>query len=465
MPDYIDWVKKRVETLLLPYDRMESLQEQPPLILFENVSTEYYKQALMENRRLKEKEQDTQMELYKAKADTLNLAHKLKGVQGEDASRLRSKKRSYEEIKAMLDGEHRERLRLQRAEADYQKKIRDLEKQLKDKDIQLKKEVDLRNASENQLGGEVVELRRQLKEKITPLLDCSECDHLIDQCQYLKTLIPGGRLPIADQLPHRYSTRLNQQRNMDPVQAELAEIRANMAQFMHMMQGVAQGQEELRALVQRQEAAIPPVNHALPEGGPINDPATAVVPINNCAVGDELRGIRINGQPIAPETVNARVTRAPVHNPAPLVDRQEDMFTLLSEDDEVVGRTDERDRRVDALAEKIRAMECQNSLGFDVTNMGLVEGLRIPYKFKAPSFDKYNGTSCPRTHVQAYYRKISAYTDDEKMWMYFFQDSLSGASLDWYMEMKRESIRSWRDLGEAFLRQYKHNMDMAPSRT
>jgi hypothetical protein len=141
------------------------------------------------------------------------------------------------------------------------------------------------------------------------------------------------------------------------------------------------------------------------------------------------------------------------------------MFTMLSEDDGDVGRIEDRDRKVDALAEKIIAMECQNSLGFDVTNMGLVEGLRIPHKFKAPTFDKYNGTSCPRTHVQAYYRKISAYTDDEKMWMYFFQDSLSGASLDWYMELKRDSIRCWRDLGEAFIRQYKHNMDMAPSRT
>ncbi|KAI5431214.1 hypothetical protein KIW84_035395 [Lathyrus oleraceus] len=194
MPDYIDWVKKRVETLLLPYDRMESLQEQPPLILSESVPAEHYKQAMMENRRLKEKEQEIQLELYKAKADKLSLAHKLKGVQGESASRLGSKKRSYEEVEAMLDGEHRERLRLQRAEANYQKKIRDLEKQLKDKDIQLKKEVNLRNASENQLGGEVVELRRQLKEKLTPLPECSECDLLIDQCQYLKTLIPGGHL-------------------------------------------------------------------------------------------------------------------------------------------------------------------------------------------------------------------------------------------------------------------------------
>jgi hypothetical protein len=195
MPAYIEWVKDRVGSLLLPYDRMEPLQEQPPLILSENVSAEYYKQALMENRRLKEKEQEIQMELYKAKADKLNLAHQLKGVQSEDASRLKSKKRSYEEIETLLKEEHHERLKLQKAEANYQKKIRDLERQLKDKDIQLKKEVDLRHASESQLREEVVELKVQLKEKITPLPDCSECDRLIDQCQYLKTLIPGGRLP------------------------------------------------------------------------------------------------------------------------------------------------------------------------------------------------------------------------------------------------------------------------------
>ncbi|XP_050911254.1 uncharacterized protein LOC127126375 [Lathyrus oleraceus] len=115
MPDYIDWVRNRVETLLLPYDRMEPLQEQPPLILAENVPAEQYKQALMENRWLKEKEQDTQMELYKAKADKLNLAHQLKGMQGEDASKLKSKKRSYEEIETLLNEEHHECLRLEKA--------------------------------------------------------------------------------------------------------------------------------------------------------------------------------------------------------------------------------------------------------------------------------------------------------------------------------------------------------------
>ncbi|KAI5390041.1 hypothetical protein KIW84_075390 [Lathyrus oleraceus] len=194
MPDYTDWVRKRVETLLLPYDRMEPLQEQPPLVLADSVPAEHYKQALMESRRLREKEQDTQMELYKAKADKLHLAHQLREVQGEDAGRARGKKRSYDEMESMLDTEHRECLRLQRAEVNYQKKIRDLEKQLQDKDTQLKKEMELRQKSEDYLGGEVLELRRQLKEKITPLPECSECTLLIDQCHYLKTLIPEDRL-------------------------------------------------------------------------------------------------------------------------------------------------------------------------------------------------------------------------------------------------------------------------------
>ncbi|KAI5406180.1 hypothetical protein KIW84_052792 [Lathyrus oleraceus] len=204
---------------------MESLQEQPPLILSESVPAEHYKQALMENRRLKEKEQDIQMELYKAKADKLNLAHQLKGMQGEDASRLKSKKRSYTEIETLLNEEHRR---------------------------------------------------------------------------------------IADQRPHRYATRLNQQRNMDQVQTELAEMRANMAQFMTMMQGVVQGQEELGALAQRQEAVIPPASRASPVGVPVSDnAAAAAIPVNDYAVGDELRGIRINGQPLAAETVNVIATRAP----------------------------------------------------------------------------------------------------------------------------------------------------------
>ncbi|KAI5445394.1 hypothetical protein KIW84_013579 [Lathyrus oleraceus] len=364
----------------------------------------------MENRQLKENEQEIQMELYKAKADRLNLAHKLKGVQGESASRSGSKKRSYDEIETMLDEEHLERPRLQKAEANYKKKIRDLERKLKDKDTQLKKEITSKIVGWDSLFY-TDELNLCLNHVCMNLISCVyggdyRCFTLACRAVYVASLLFMFRLwvqvaifqRIAEHRPHHYATRQNQQKIMDQVQAELTETRTNMAQFMNMIQGNP------------------------PEGTPVDD-AAVTNPVNNHATGDKLR-----------EAANARAARAPVHHPSHLTDKQEYMFTIPSDDDEF-GKAEERDRK------------------------------RIPYKFKAPSFDKYNGTSCPRTHVQAYYRKISAYTDNEKMWMYFFQDSLSGASLDWYMDLRKESIRSWRELGEAFLRQYKHNMDMAPSRT
>ncbi|XP_058748675.1 uncharacterized protein LOC131621665 [Vicia villosa] len=43
-------------------------------------------------------------------------------------------------------------------------------------------------------------------------------------------------------------------------------------------------------------------------------------------------------------------------------------------------------------------------------------------------------------------------------------DSLSGASLEWYTQLERTNIRTWKDLAKAFFKHYKHNSDMVPTR-
>ena len=40
---------------------------------------------------------------------------------------------------------------------------------------------------------------------------------------------------------------------------------------------------------------------------------------------------------------------------------------------------------------------------------------------------------------------------DEKLLMHFFQDSLSGAALSWYMRLDNIRIRNWKDLVDAFV--------------
>lgn len=56
----------------------------------------------------------------------------------------------------------------------------------------------------------------------------------------------------------------------------------------------------------------------------------------------------------------------------------------------------------------------------------LVPGLVIPAKFKTPDFDKYEGHTCTKSLLVMYYRKMDAHVEDDKLMIYFFQDSLKG---------------------------------------
>ncbi|XP_050895306.1 uncharacterized protein LOC127101923 [Lathyrus oleraceus] len=123
------------------------------------------------------------------------------------------------------------------------------------------------------------------------------------------------------------------------------------------------------------------------------------------------------------------------------------------------------DKKYRMLEERLKSVEGQGVLWMDITDPGLVPGVRVPPKFKVPVLDKYTGTTCPKTHVRAYYCKMSAYFEDERLLMHFFQDNLAGASLEWYMHLERTYIRNWRDLVEEFVKHYQYNIDMAPNRT
>ena len=81
-----------------------------------------------------------------------------------------------------------------------------------------------------------------------------------------------------------------------------------------------------------------------------------------------------------------------------------------------------------------------------------------------PNFNKYKGTTCPNNHLKMYYRKIGAYAKDEKLLMHFFQESLTGAAVTWYINLEPSRVHSWKDLMVAFIRKYQYNSDMASDR-
>ena len=66
--------------------------------------------------------------------------------------------------------------------------------------------------------------------------------------------------------------------------------------------------------------------------------------------------------------------------------------------------------RYKQLEDRMSAMEVQKIPGLDFGDLGMVSGVVIPHKFKAPVFAKYDGVSCPKLHLRSYVRKIQPHT-------------------------------------------------------
>jgi hypothetical protein len=94
----------------------------------------------------------------------------------------------------------------------------------------------------------------------------------------------------------------------------------------------------------------------------------------------------------------------------------------------------------------------------------LVSRFEIPKKFKVPDFDKYNGSSCPHSHVIQYVRKMANYADNDALMIHCFQDSLMEDAADWYTSLSKDNIHTFEELADAFENHYEFNTRLKPNR-
>ncbi|XP_058741175.1 uncharacterized protein LOC131613532 [Vicia villosa] len=127
-----------------------------------------------------------------------------------------------------------------------------------------------------------------------------------------------------------------------------------------------------------------------------------------------------------------------------------------------MGKMEEFEDQFIEMQKEIKALRGKDLFGKEVNDLCLVPNVRVPTKFRLPEFEKYKGNSCPHSQLIMYVRKISMHTKDQRLLIHYFQDSLSGAALKWYMGLDSTHICTFHDLGEAFIRKYKYNIDMAP---
>ncbi|BAT84757.1 hypothetical protein VIGAN_04220600, partial [Vigna angularis var. angularis] len=71
---------------------------------------------------------------------------------------------------------------------------------------------------------------------------------------------------------------------------------------------------------------------------------------------------------------------------------------------------------------------------------------------------------CLKTHLMTYGKKMVVHARDEKLLIHFSQDGLVDMAPNRGTHRESSCIRSGEDLVDAFLRQYKYNLDVAPDR-
>ena len=122
-------------------------------------------------------------------------------------------------------------------------------------------------------------------------------------------------------------------------------------------------------------------------------------------------------------------------------------------------------QRSSLLDKKLKEIEGVNDLrSVDPRELCLVLDLVIPPKFKMLKFEKYDGTKCPENHLATYCNKMVGYAHNEDLLIHVFYDSLAGTAAHWYMKLRKDEIRTWRDLVRAFMGRYKYMLEIAPNR-
>lgn len=83
----------------------------------------------------------------------------------------------------------------------------------------------------------------------------------------------------------------------------------------------------------------------------------------------------------------------------------------------------------------------------------------VPETCNVPDLVKYKGFGCPKAHIQRYMLRMAHYAENVPLMIQTFLDSLTGPALLWYIKIRANQMETWEELSEAFIQQYKFNLN------
>lgn len=102
------------------------------------------------------------------------------------------------------------------------------------------------------------------------------------------------------------------------------------------------------------------------------------------------------------------------------------------------------------LEEKVRQIQGLQTMS--QVDIPVFLDFEMPNKFKMPKFEKYDGTTCPKAHLQIYHVRMAPYVKKLSLIMLAFQASLTGLALRWYIAKNINLLDTWEEVVEAFMK-------------
>ena len=126
------------------------------------------------------------------------------------------------------------------------------------------------------------------------------------------------------------------------------------------------------------------------------------------------------------------------------------------------GRIAETQAEMQKLRDQVekvtRKLKGKNEDLLDYDTMTFEE--QLPAHFKMPDIAKFNGNGDPRVHLRQYVSVMSSVGLSQRQVQKMFGMSLEGAPVVWYHSLEKQVKEDWRELADAFLKQYVTDLEI-----
>ena len=120
--------------------------------------------------------------------------------------------------------------------------------------------------------------------------------------------------------------------------------------------------------------------------------------------------------------------------PEPEPEYEEEESDNGSQDDPNVALTKKLLEKIETLEKFVTALRTHKEV-VDVDSLSLFPKARLPAKFHMPNMDKFDGTTCPKTHLKMYVGALNPLGLNNELLAQLFQQSLTGPALKWFMSL------------------------------